>query len=388
MSNAIRVWPVQSRSDRKAFNRIQVELYAKDPFWIPPIWKNQNELVGFHNHPFYNDAIAKQFLVARGSEVVGRVVALVNHAHNRRYQEKRGFIGFFECRDDTEAAGQLLAEACRWLVAQGMTDVRGPTNPSLNYECGMLIDGFDSSPTFMITHNLPYYEKLWLDFGFKKVQDLFCYHVDVSYLETMDPKLLFVLDEVKRRFNVETRPLDFKKFAADVRLFLDIYNRSLEGTWGYVPMSPSEIRHQSLALRLLLIPQLTSLAYVDGKPAGAGFGLLDYNPLIKKIGGKLFPFGWWHLWRQRKHITRVRLISTNVLPEYQKWGLGLVTLERIMHESLAYGIQEGELSWVLESNSLSRGTIERGGAKRTKTHRLFDRSLSDFRGRTEKNSDS
>ena len=378
MSGAIKVWETQSRGDRRAFNDIQKSIYKNDDVWMPPIWRNQDELVGFRKHPFYDNAEANRFLVSRGGEVVGRVVAIVNHGHNRRYEEKRGFLGFFECRDDTEAASALMRQACLWLRDRGMTDVRGPTNPSLNYECGMLVDGFHLSPTFMITHNPPYYEKLWTDFGFEKTQDMYCYHCDTSYLDTLDPKLAFILEEVKRRFEVTTRPLDFKNFSADVALFLDIYNRSLEGTWGYVPMSPSEIRHQSMALRLLLIPQLTSIAYVDGKPAGAGFGLLDYNPLIKKIGGRLFPFGWLTLLRKRKELKRVRLISANVLPEYQKWGLGLVTLERVLYEALEYGITEGELSWVLESNSLSRGTIERGGADRVKTHRLYDRTLADL----------
>lgn len=378
MSNAIRVWEATSRSDRRAFNQIQKTIYKNDPCWMPPIWRNQDELAGFRKHPFHLHADSIRLLVARGDDVVGRVVALINQGHNDRYEERRGFLGFFECLDDTEAAGAVLREACRWLRDKGMTDVRGPANPSLNYECGMLVDGFDLPPTFMITHNPPYYEKLWTDFGFAKTQDLYCYHCDTSYLDTLDPKLQFILDEVKKRFDVSTRPINFKRFKEDVAMFLDIYNRSLEGTWGYVPMSQEEIRHQSLALRLLLIPQLTSLAYVDGKPVGAGFGLLDYNPLIRRIGGRLFPFGWLTLLRQRKHIKRVRLISTNVLPEYQKWGLGLVTLERVLHEALEYGITEGELSWVLESNSLSRGTIERGGASRVKTHRLFDRSLEDL----------
>lgn len=378
MNNSVKVWQVASRSDRRAFNDIQKQIYKDDPYWMPPIWRNQDELVGFRKHPFYDDAEGTQFLVARDGKVVGRVVAIVNHPHNRRYQEKRGFIGFYECLDDVEASNALLSEAARWLAAQGMTDVRGPTNPSLNYEIGMLVEGFKQAPTFMITHNPPYYERLWKDFGFEKTQDLFCYQVDVSYVETLDPKLRFILEEVKKRFNVETRSLDFKKFAEDVKVFLDIYNRSLEGTWGYVPMSPSEVKHQSMALRFLLVPGMTSLAYVDGKPIGAGFGLLDYNPLIKEIKGRIFPFGWLTVLRKRKHLKRVRLISANVLPEYQKWGLGLVTLERVLLNSLEFGITEGELSWVLESNHLSRGTIERGGAQRSKTHRLFDRSLADF----------
>jgi GNAT superfamily N-acetyltransferase len=378
MSDEIRVWEAKTRRDHRAFNQLQRTIYKNDSAWMPPIWRNQDELAGFRKHPFHLRAESCRFLVSRGEETVGRVVALVNHPHNERYEEHRGFLGFFECRDDSEAASALLGAACQWLVRRGMRVVRGPTNPSMNYECGMLVDGFEIPPTFMITHNPPYYERLWLEFGFTKVQDLFCYHCDTSYLNTLDPKLRFILDEVKKRFDVETRPLDFKNFQRDVKLFLDIYNRSLEGTWGYVPMSDEEIRHQSLALRLLLIPQLTSLAYVDGEPAGAGFGLLDYNPLIKQIGGRLFPLGWLTLLRKRKHIKRVRLISTNVLPQFQKWGLGLVTLERVLYEALEYGITEGELSWVLESNSLSRGTIERGGASRVKTHRLFDRSLDDL----------
>ncbi len=112
-------------------------------------------------------------------------------------------------------------------------------------------------------------------------------------------------------------------------------------------------------------------------PVGAGFGLLDFNQVIKQIDGRLFPLGWLKLLMAKRKIDRLRLISTNVIPEYQKWGLGLVTLAQILPSAIAHGIQVGEFSWVLESNSLSRGTIERGGATRTKVHRIYDRSLTD-----------
>ncbi|MEL7266658.1 MAG: N-acetyltransferase [Planctomycetota bacterium] len=269
----------------------------------------------------------------------------------------------------------MLASASDWLRGQGMTDVRGPTNPSLNYECGMLVDGFDTPPTFMITHNPRYYERLWTEFGFEKTQDLYCYEVDVGMLETLDPKVKFVIDEATRRFKVTCRALDSKQFSTDVRTFLDIYNQSLQGTWGYVPMSNEEMQQMAKGLKYLIVPQMTSIAEIDGKPIGAGFGLLDFNPLIRKMRGRLFPFGWWYLLTQKKRLNRVRLISTNVLMEYQRWGLGLVTLARILPDALDWGIQEGELSWVLESNSLSRKTIERGGGKKFKTHRLFDKTL-------------
>lgn len=258
-----------------------------------------------------------------------------------------------------------------------MTDVRGPVNPSLNYECGLLIDGFDSPPTFLIPYNRDYYARLIEASGFEKVQDLYSYDAHIDILDDLDPKLLFVINEATKRFKVKCRPIDRSRFKQDVRSFLEIYNQSLQQTWGYVPMSEAEIDHQGKGLRHLIVPELTSIAEIDGQPVGAGFGLLDFNQVIKKIDGRLFPLGWLKLLMAKRKIDRLRLISTNVIPEYQKWGLGLVTLAQILPFAITHGIQVGEFSWVLESNSLSRGTIERGGATRTKVHRIYDRSLTD-----------
>jgi GNAT superfamily N-acetyltransferase len=378
MSDEVRCEPVQTRRDEKAFLKLEREVYQGDPHWVPPIWQVRREMVGFKPHPFYEDADRQAFLVRRGDQVVGRVLAIVNHAHNRRYEEKRGFFGFYECLDDVDASNELLLTASRWLRDQGMTDVRGPVHPSLNYEVGLLVDGFDSPPTFLIPYNRDYYGRLIETFGFEKVQDLFSYEAHVDILNDLDPKLAFVIKEATRRFKVKCRAIDRRNFAKDVRSFLEIYNLSLQQTWGYVPMSESEISHQSKGLKHLIVPEMTSIAEIDGRAVGAGFGLLDYNQIIKKIDGRLFPLGWFKLMTGKRKIDRLRVISTNVLPEYQKWGLGLVTLAHVLPEAIAFGIKIGEFSWVLESNSLSRGTIERGGAERTKVHRIYDRSLAEL----------
>ncbi|WP_146527634.1 N-acetyltransferase [Novipirellula artificiosorum] len=366
---------VASRRDQKEFLQVEREVNRGNPHWVPPIWSERRKIVGFKHHPFYDDADRQAFIARRGSRPVGRILAIVNHGHNRRYEEQRGFVGFFECFDDREAAAMLFDHAFDWLRQQGMTDVRGPVHPSLNYEVGLLVDGFDSPPTFLIPYNPEYYEKLYQESGFEKTQDLFSYEAHIDIIKDLDPKLKFVIDEATRRFKVNCRPLDRKHFKKDVRTFLEIYNRSLEKTWGYVPMSEAEIAEQSAGLKHLIVPELTSIAEIDGEPVGAGFGLLDYNQIISKIDGRLFPFGWLRLLTGKRKIDRLRLISTNVLPKYQKWGIGLVTLSRILPDAVDFGIQVGEFSWVLESNKLSRGTIERGGATRVKTHRLYDRSL-------------
>jgi hypothetical protein len=161
-------------------------------------------------------------------------------------------------------------------------------------------------------------------------------------------------------------------FNRDLKIFLDIYNQSLGGTWGFAPLSQAEIEHLAGTLRHLIVPEMTTIAEIEGRPVGAQFGLLDYNPRIKQIDGRLFPLGFARLLWNKKGIKRVRLISTNVIPEYQKWGLGLVIAARLVPEAYAWGIEESEFSWVLESNRLSYGTLQRGGAKITKRYRIYD----------------
>ena len=363
---------VESKAQQKQFLKLPWAIYANDPHWIPPLQQNQKELVGFAKHPFYDFAQRQAFLALRGGKPVGRILAIVNPTHNDRYDERRGFFGFFESENEQETASALLDAAWQWCQAQGMDTFRGPVNPSLNYECGLLIDGFDSSPTFMMTYNPSYYPALMDTWGLTKSQDLFAFWGHVDMLAGLDKKLEFVVHEATRRFDLHLRPMSRKNFDEDVRMFLHIYNESLGGTWGFTPLSAGEVDHMSKSLKHLIVPEMTSVAEVDGKPVGSVFGLLDYNPRIKLIDGKLFPFGFMRLLFNRKKITRVRMIATNVLPEYQRWGVGLVLMSRLVPEVLKTSVEEAEFSWVLESNNLSRKTLERGGAKLTKTYRIYD----------------
>ncbi len=365
----------KNRKLQKQFVQLPWEIYRGDKNWIPPLIMSLKEGVGFKPNPFYDRNRCENFLVLRDSQVVGRICALVNEGHNERFHEKRGFFGFYECFDDHQASDLLFRAASNYLIAQGMTDVRGPTNPSLNSELGLLIDGFDVPPTFLMTYNRPYYDRLISGFGFEKSQDMYAYDGHIEMIANLDPKLAFVVKELKRRFNVNVRRFNPKRFDDEINLFLDIYNRSLVGTWGFVPMSPREVVHQANGLRHLLIPELTTIIEVDGKPIGAGLGLLDFNPLIKAIDGRLFPFGFLKIYFGKRKLKRVRLMSTNVIPEYQKWGFGLLALERMLPDLIEMGIETGEFSWVLESNHLSRASLERGGLVRSKTYRLYDRKL-------------
>ncbi|MGA0038458.1 MAG: N-acetyltransferase [Pirellulales bacterium] len=367
----VSVKPVTTRGEQRRFVDLPWRIYQDDPCWRPPLRMAQEELLGFRHHPFYDRSKSLSFLATRGGRDVGRITAIVNAGHVERYGENRGFFGFFECDDDLPAAEALFTAARDWLDAQGMSTVRGPTNPTLNYECGLLIDGFDTPPFFMMTHNRPYYADLVEAQGLGKIEDLYAFWGEMSMLDTVDSKLGVMVEGVKERFGVTVRPLDQSRFADEVKMFLDIYNSSLGGTWGFVPLTDGEVRHMAHSLKYLIVPELALVAEVDGKPIGSVFCLLDYNDRIKAINGRLFPFGFLQLLWNKRAIKRMRAVSTNVVPEYQAWGVGLVLMAALVPRLYDWGMKEVEFSWVLESNHLSKRTLERGGAIVTKKYRLY-----------------
>ena len=371
--SSISVIPVSTKAQQKAFIRFAWDHYKGDPNWVPPLIQNARELLNYRKHPFYEDAECQTFLAMKGDKIVGRIAAIIDHNHNRHHNELRGMFGFFESIDDQEVASKLFDAAREWFAAKDIVLMRGPANPSQNYEWGMLVDGFESPPTFLMTYNKPYYDNLVTGYGFEKSQDMYSYVGIADELDRIDPKLIFVAKEATKRFNIDVRPIRTGKgFMDDVNIFLKLYNSALLAQWGFTPMSESELAATAANLKFLIVPEMTSVAEVEGEGVGICFGLLDYNPLIKKIDGKLYPFGWLRLLMGRKKLKRVRLMSTNVAPEYQRWGLGIVLLDRMVPSVVGMGIEEGEFSWVLESNKLSRGSIERGGLQPVKTFRIYD----------------
>ncbi len=372
----VKIIKVSTRKDQKRALDFPWKIYKDDPYWVPNLVSEEKGLLGFVDDPFYERNEVQTFLAERDGQTVGRIAAILNVGHLERFNDGVGFFGFFESIDDQDVANALFKAAGEWLKERGVKTVRGPMNPSMNHTVGLLIDGFDSSPFFMMTYNPKYYEKLVENAGFVKSQDMFSFWGKIDMLPKIRERFLHTAEMIQERYNVVVRPLNKKRFTEDYEMFLDVYNRSLTNTWGFVPMSPNEIKKMASSLKMLMIPELALAAEIDGKPVGVTFCLPDYNPRIRAIKGRLFPFGFIKLLRNREAaIRRVRIISTNVLPEYQMTGLGLVLLNALVPKAVECGVQEAEFSWVLESNQYSRGSLEKGGAICNKTYRVYDRPI-------------
>ena len=374
--SSLRVVEAKTFFQRRAFLNFPFKLYKDDPYWVPNIRMDEKGLVGFSKTPFYERNSCQAFLAYRGKEVVGRIVAILNVGHLERYNDGVGFFGFFESIDDQEVADALFDTAAAWLKERGCGTMRGPANPSLNHTVGLLIEGFDSSPFFMMTYNPEYYIRLFDNYGFVKAQDLFSFWGEIDMLPKVREKYLGKCLKIEEMTGAKVRYVDIKHFGRDVEAFLGIYNRSLTNTWGFVPFSDAELKDMAFGMKFLIVPDLVVAVELDGKIVGAVFCLPDYNPRIRAIKGKLFPFGFIRLLRRKKDLKRIRILSTNVLPEYQMLGLGLVLVNALVPRVLNWGIQEAEFSWVLESNQYSRGSLERGGAVINKRFRVYDKPIA------------
>src|SRR5688572_1128060 len=142
----LKIKPVETAADQAEFIYLPWRLYRDDPNWIPPIVMSLEELVGFKPHPFYDHNEVRTFIAEKHGIVCGRIAAIINRGHIERYQEEIGFFGFFESVDDRDVAIGLMEAARAWLSDKGIDRIRGPVNPSLNHEVGLLIDGFHEPP--------------------------------------------------------------------------------------------------------------------------------------------------------------------------------------------------------------------------------------------------
>ncbi len=327
--------------------------------------------MGYRRHPFRQVGEIQTFLAWRGRQMVGQIAAIINHAHDREFHERRGFFGFFESVDDCQVSRALFDAAHEWLEEHDAYGLRGPVNPSMNYVSGMLVDGFDSPPTFSLPYNPAYYPRLLADYGFRKAHDMLAFVGYKDELPRFQHNLDPLTDQVQEHLQPVIRPLDTSRGSRDIDRFLDLFNRSLEGMWGFVPLAHAELHYLIGSLRHLIEPQFALLAEVEGKLAGAVIGVPDYNPRIREIDGRLWPFGFLRL-LSRRGLSRFCVLALTVAPEYQRFGLGLVLLRALLPKALELGFSEAEFSWISETNTLAIGGMRKAGLRHTKTFRMYD----------------
>ncbi|OHB25095.1 MAG: hypothetical protein A2X84_09960 [Desulfuromonadaceae bacterium GWC2_58_13] len=327
-------------------------------------------------NPFFHHAEAACFLGRKNGEPVGRIAAIIDRNHIKFHDEPVGFFGFFECLPDCAIARELLDTAANWLKERDIKIMRGPMNPSMNDECGFLLEGFDSPPMIMMTYTPPYYLDYMEHCGLTKARDLYAYNLVIGDVAA-GGRLEKLAGAVKRRVpGLTVRPANMKQFQSEVAAVQEVYNSAWNHNWGFVPMTDAETESLAKRLKPLIVPELMIMAEVNGKPAAFIVTLPDYNQVLGKINGTLGPLGIAKfLWYSRK-ISAIRVMVMGVAEEYRKKGIeGLLYLESFK-AAVKKGYERAEMSWILEDNVLMRRGCELMGGKLYKKYRIFEKKIS------------
>ena len=375
---SLEIRTVTTRADLKRFVAFPYDLYDRRryPQWVAPLRVAVHDALDREKNPFYRQADRELFIALRDGEVVGRIAAIENRAHNEFHGDRTGFFGFFESVDDQAVADLLFRVASDWLAARGLTTMQGPMNPSTNYECGLLVDGFEHQPTFMTAWNPPYYDALLQGARFAKAKDLLAFWFPAAEPGYELPE--FVQRQAQRALQsgrMEFRDLDPGRFDREVAACWEIYNDAWERNWGFVPMSRAEFEHMAKDMKRLLWPELAFMASVEGEPAGFMLAVPDYNvALAKNRSGRLFPFGLLRLLRGKRTIRTARVMALGVKKAYRTRSILALFTHEVMRRGLAMGKIGAEASWLLEDNQLIVKPMRAMGARERMRWRVYERA--------------
>jgi GNAT superfamily N-acetyltransferase len=362
-------------ADRRRFIRLPFALYREDPHWVPPLNQAQHRLLSNHE-PFYEHGDVQLFLAVRAGRDVGRVAAIENRHHNEFQQDKTGFVGFFECEHDGEAAQGLFNAAGNWLKTKNLNRMRGPVNLSTNHTVGLLVAGEPGPPMVDMTYNPRYYEELFLKAGFIKVMDVVAHALDIKTPAAID-RLKKLSARIEARNNITTRSLDLTHFEQEIEILEAIYNSAWEKNWGFVPLTRKEFHHLAKDLKMVVDPDLVRLVFVDGKPAGFLAAIFNLNEILIRLKGKLFPWGIFKIILGRSKIKSLRLLLLGIIKEYRHRGLETVLYHHALQHALVRGYTWCENSWLLETNRQVIQASEFMGGREYRRYRILEKALDD-----------
>ena len=377
MNEHIQVLPLSlGATDVSRFLEVSYHIYRDDPYWVAPLLMDLKKVFTPAN-PLFEHARMQLWVARQGGKDVGRIAGIIDDAYNRANRPPAAFFGFYECINDAAVSRQLFAAAFAWAQGQGMKRVLGPMNPTINDECGLLVEGFDSSPVFMMTYNPQYYLSLVEAEGFRKAKDLLAFHMDLAKIP-MDRLTRIGKKVTARNPGIILRPILRKTLDQDIARVKEIYNAAWEDNWGFVPMTDAEVDFMAERLKPLLMEGLIWLAEAGPEPVAFLLAMPDYNVALKPLAGRLLTpriFGFIPYLLGWKRPNRTRVLTLGVKEAYRAKGLESALLIEGLRVGFEAGVTESEASWILEDNVMMCRMLEAIGGRVYKRYRIYEADL-------------
>ncbi len=320
--------------------------------------------------------IIRPFVAWKNGNPVGRVAAILNRSHNFYQKDKTGFFGFFDCIEDKEIARALFDAASDWLKENGCDCARGPYNPSINDECGVIVEGFDLPPHVGTPWNPSYYEPLLLDAGFARTREMVAFMLDTT--KPSPPRVKKILDRINRRSKMQHRHIKIGQLEEELEILQFLYNSTLDRNWGFVPITYLDLFQSAEEFRHVVDPATILFVLDRGRPAAFCAMFCNVNEILastRKLPRWLrLPAILWKLKTYRYKSTRLAILG--VAPEFRDQGLSAwlcgeeMRLSNERYPSI-------DISWIEANNKEIIMNSELMGAKCYRRFAIFEKPLGD-----------
>ncbi|QGM45288.1 hypothetical protein [Methylocystis heyeri] len=376
----IEVLPAKGLAHFLTYNKLPRLLYAGAKGFAPPLDVERWTLHGHMLNPHFKLVEAQEFLARRDGKWVGRILAQVYKPEYAPVGSSRFQFGSLDAVDDIEVVRALTQAAEQWLKARGADRINGPFSPTINGECGMLIEGFEATPMFLTPWHPPYLSRHVEALGYTKARDLVSYMIEMNPEDLNKPARIANRPEWKDRLKI--REIDFDRLKkGETQMMSDLFNDGWRDNWGFVPFTKAEFDSIADALAFATPPDFTLVVELDGEPKSFAVALPNLFEIVDDLDGRLLPFGLGKLIsRFRKHKYRTgRILLLGTRKELQNSATGgailLAIVEELRRRASRRDLQKIEAGWVLEDNMAMRRPIEMFGGKVDKIHRIYEKRL-------------
>lgn len=375
MASHVEIVEVRTAKHLDMFVRLPFCLYSGDSMWVPPLVSDEKRLLNPSCNPAFDHCESLSWIALCDGKCVGRVSAIINGLLIAKMGRNVGRVSRFECIDDVSVARALLNVAESWLSSHGMEEACGPLGfTNLDHQ-GVLVEGFDYLPSVASDFSKPYYARLFAECGYVKAKDWLEFRIDVP--RSLPEKSLRVEHALCSRSGLRVISFSSKKelVAYAPRIF-SLFNVAFRDLYGCYALPPALQQFYIEKYMPVLSPRYVKVVEdSEGSLVGFIIALPSLSKAMQHAGGRLFPFGWWHIRRAFSHPQVVDLLLTGVRPDMQRFGVAALLMNALWQVANEDGVRFVESTAMLEDNHVAIQMWKNFSHIQHKRKRVFSKQL-------------
>jgi hypothetical protein len=376
---SIEIKVVETKKDLKTFIKVPFKIFEDNPYWVPPLIRDELDVFDKNKNPAYETADSKLFLALKNGKPVGRIAAIVSKIANEKYETKNLRFGWFDVIDDFEVTNSLFNAVEEWGRELGLNTLTGPHGFSDLDPEGMLVFGFDQLPTIAVYYNHEYYPVLTEKYGFQKEVDYIEFQTTGVNENGIPEKLLRISERIRQRSNLRLIKIKRKKQLFDkAEEIFQVLDESFEEIYGTVPMNENQLKYYVKKYISFLNKDLTKIAVNEnGEVIGFMISMPSLSKAFQKAKGRLFPFGWFHVLKALNgNNETIDFCLAGIKKNYRGLGVDLLMGIEIAKEVLRRGIKYSESNPELEENKKIQAQWKYFNPKLHKKRRIYKKNIN------------